>query len=262
MATLEELLSDASIADDMEIMFGADKGKFKVADLRSHRTKLSAEEKSLKEQMTAVKAKQQELAELSDQPAKLMKKLKSEESMRPPVKTEGEIDFDTDPLYGPLVNKKLKPLEAQFLELKNSLATLNTSIGESAKFLLHDYYQRRWDSIPADKRPKDKGWKDYIKVAAEKKIFNEFNLPDPVEAWNREVEPLAKTALETQVASLTAEIENLKKNQHAPRMPRPGAAGAPPAAGASKDAKTFDSVDAMIDAAFQDPMIADIAGRA
>jgi hypothetical protein len=258
--TLEDMLNDAQIADDLEVSFG-DKGTFKVGDLRavenSRKSKLSAGEKKLKEQMDLVTAKQKELTDLADEAVRLSERLKAE-----PVKSaDGEIDFSTDPLYAPLFTKQIKPLADKYTVVENQLKQLTNTLTDIARIGLADRLERRFERIPEDKRPKDKTWKDYVKLATEKKILDEFGIPDPLEAWNREMAPVVQSELEKQNLELKKQVDELTKAASTPRMPRPGASGAPKGAVDNKG-KTFDSVDALVDAAFADPMIQDIAGRA
>src|SRR5438445_12483392 len=118
MATLEELLNDATIADDLEINFG-DKGKFKVVDLRTARkamkdreTKLAAEEKAAQEKlklaMDDLEKKRNHVTELADQAAKLLEGVKGDKGNN--SGTSGDIDWDADPIYSP-VGKRLKGVD-------------------------------------------------------------------------------------------------------------------------------------------------------
>jgi hypothetical protein len=247
--TLEELLSDAKIADDMEFALG--ENKFKMADLR-------AADKSRRAKEKALAAKQEELNGLAQQAADLVEKLSKEPEPKPVVNKDGDIDWDADPIYSP-VSKKLKPLESKMEEIANNIKTLQSSLAQSAQFVLQDFYDRRWNSVPEEKR-KGKTWKEYLKTAAEKKILNEYGIADPVEALNRELEPLERNSLETKLAEANKRIEELSKSVNTPRMPRPGATGTPGAAKGND--KVFDSADALVDAAFADPTIADLVANA
>lgn len=258
MPTLEDLLNDASIADDLELDF-AGKGKFKVGEFRSAQKSIAAKRGDIEKELKAAEAKRKEMQQLADDAVALIAKLKVEPEP-PQPKGKDDIDFDTDPIYGPLVTKKLKPLEAKLAEALDAFDKLSKDFAESAKFVLQRDYARDWnDRVPADKRPKDKTWKDYLKLATEKKILNEFGMPDPVEALNRELEPIVSSAKDKEIADLKATVEELKKQATAPRMPRPGA-GAKPGTGEGKSDKTFGSVDELVDAAFADPLIQEIAG--
>lgn len=249
--TLQELLDDAKVQDDMEIAFGDN--KFKVGDFRAQR---KANDAKIQKEMQAIAAKQKELSELGAQAAELIEKYKTP----PAAPNPNDIDFDTDPLFSPFVSKKMKPLEAKLTEFDTAIKQMQASIADSAKFLLHDYYDRRWNSIPEAKRPKDKGWKDYLKTAADKKIFNEFNLPDPVEAFNREIIPVEAAARDKENETLRQQVKDLEKQLSMPRMPRPGSSGAPK--GKTHDEKPFGSADELVDAAFSDPTIQAITGQA
>jgi hypothetical protein len=252
--TLEELLDDAKIADDMEIAFG--ENKFKMADVRAADKKRRAKVDS---EMKALDAKQKELNTLAQQAADLVQKL-SEPEHKVATK-DGEIDWDTDPLYSPLVTKKLKPLESKMEEIANNIKTLQSSLAQSAQFVLQDFYDRRWNSVPEEKR-KGKTWKEYLKTAAEKKILNEYGIADPVEALNRELEPLERNSLETKLAEANKKIEELSKSVNTPRMPRPGAAGSGNTGVSKGTDKVFDNADDLVNAAFADPTIQELVGSA
>ncbi len=253
--TLEELLQDAKIADDMEFALG--ENKFKMSDLRaadkSRRAKADKEMKALAE-------KQTELDGLAQQAADLVQKLSKEPEVKPVVNKDGEIDWDADPLYSP-VSKKLKPLETKMEEIANNIKTLQSSLAQSAQFVLQDFYDRRWNSVPEDKR-KGKSWKEYLKTASEKKILNEYGIADPVEALNRELEPIERDGLQKQLAEANKQIEELKKSSNTPRMPRPGATGSGHTGADKGTDKVFDSADALVDAAFADPTIANLVANA
>lgn len=262
MPTLEELLNDATITDDLEINFG-DKGKFKVGDLRSTRkavkdreTKLASEEKAAKDRLDAamldLKKKQDHVSELADQAAKLMEGLKGDQDNKG---NTGDIDWDGDPIYGP-VGKRLKGVDEKLNAFNAAVEKLSKDFQDSAKFVLMDYYERRWNSQPEESR-KGKNWKDYLKIASEKKFLNDSGLPDPVEALNRELEPLRIDEGQKKIKELEDQIKTLQASAGTPRMPRPGASGNK-VVGA--DGKVFDSVDSLVDAAFADPMIQEIAG--
>lgn len=261
--TLEEMLADAQIADDLEISFG-DKGKFKLGDLRaadrSRKAKAADEDKRYKDQLAVVAAKQKELNDLATQAADLITRLKTEPE-KTPTKTE-EIDFDSDPLFGPLVSKRLKPLEAKFektvTDLNKAIEALSNNFNSSATFVMRDYYDRRWNAIPEDRRPKDKTWKDYLKIASERHIVDEFGVPDPIKAFDDEWRPQAEAALRKQVDDLTKKNQELEKAATAPRMPRPGAAGAPKATRDKE--KVYGSADELVDDAMNDPLIQGLMG--
>jgi hypothetical protein len=261
MPTLEEMLSDAKIADDLDVIFGNNTGTFKMKDLRAAHATTAAEKKALAKQLKDVEAKQNELTQLATEASQLVEKLKKEPTEPVHASSDGDIDFEADPVYGPLMKKILKPLQSKQTEFENSVKLLQQTIAESGKFILADYYERRWNSIPEAKRPKDKTWRDYIKVAGDKKIFNEFNLPDPVEAFNREIEPVEKQGLQAKVDELNKTIEELKKNANSPRMPRPGAGGIP-GANDHKNDKVYTDINSMVDDAFNDPTIQAITAGA
>lgn len=252
--TLEELLSDAKIADDVEFSLGDN--KFKMSDLRA--ADKSRREKADRE-LKAVAAKQKELDELAQQAASLVEKLSKEPESRVASKGD-EIDWDTDPLYAPLVSKKVKPLETKLTEILSKVDNLQNALAQSAKFVMEDFYNRRWESLPEEKR-RGKNWKEYLKTAAEKKILNEYGIADPVEALNRELEPLERNSLETKLAEANKKIEELSKSVNTPRMPRPGATGTGPGVKPGND-KVFDSADSLVDAAFADPTIANLVANA
>lgn len=259
--TLQDLLADAQIADDLEVSFG-DKGKFKVGDLRSadksRQTAHAAAVKAEKDAIALAEAKRAELTTLATEAATLIEKLKT---TPPAAKADDAIDFDTDPLYAPLMKALIKPLQTKMAEYDTSIGNVNKAIAAVVQFGLNDHYERQWDRIPDARRPKDKTWKDYVKVAAEKKILNEYGLPDPIKAFNDEVQPLEMNTLAEENKKLAAQVEELKKSASAPRMPRPGTSNTPPS-GQKDKGKVFDSVEDLVNEAFTDSTILEIAGRA
>jgi len=257
--TLEEILADAEgVKDDLEVEIPG-VGKFKLADFRSDRVKTKAALKKASEEQQAAAKLRDDLARLGDEGAKLMEQLDAQRAALPKQKTEGEIDWETDAIYGPVYTKQIKPLNSKLDELGKAIAKLGTDFAQSALFVMQDYYNRMWNSVPEETRPKDKSWKDYVRVAKERNILNEFNLPDPVAALMSEIAPVQRKGLEDEVARLKAENDELKKNANAPRMPKPAGAGGAAAGGAGgKQEKPFGSVDEMVDAAFADPLIQNI----
>src|SRR5262249_76784 len=158
--------------------------------------------------------------------------------------------FDTDPVYGPLVTKKLKPLEAQMAKMQRAFEDTARNVIEMSKVYLTDYYDREWTTrVAPDKRPKDKDWKHYLKVAAEQKILDPLGRPEPVAAFLREIRPQEEATMRDEVEKLKRENEELKKQAAAPRMPGPGRSVAVPPR-AAKEEKRYGSVDEMIDEAF------------
>lgn len=255
MPTLAELLDDASIADELEVSFG-DKGKFKVADLRSQRKTQAANEQKLAEILLKAAQDGATAESLAKEAEKLLAKAKE-----PAKSASNDIDFDTDPLYSPLVSKLIKPLQEQVTGYKAVLEALQKSQIEMGTLGLKDIYRRRWNEIPADKRGSRK-WQDYVKIANERHIVDpDLGVPDPVAALYAELEPGERSAVEKERDTLKAKVEELTKQVESNvRMPRPGAAGTPP--GLKKDDKVFDSTDSLVDAAFSDPLIQSITGVA
>lgn len=254
MPTLQELLDDASITDELEINFG-DKGKFKVGDLRGQRKAMSAKEKEIADTLTAAVNARATAEALAKEAEKLLA------GAREPKVTpkEGELDFDTDPIYGPMMSKVIKPLRETNTKLEQALAALSNNYNEMAKIGLTDRYERRWGSVPEEKR-KGKNWREYLKRANDSKVFDELGLPDPVKVLMDEIAPTELAGVVTERDTLKAKVDELTKQlESAPRMPRPGGTGAPK--NISKDDKVFNSTDDLIDAAFSDPVIQGVIGN-
>lgn len=254
MPTLEELIADAkTFSDDVVLEIPGEKPvKFKLGDVRGFRAKLTEEEKKAQQRLTELEAERQRLAELGTQGAALLEELSK---LRPNKAggTNDEPDFENDQLYV----KKFKPLEQQLTKINESIEKTARSVLDISKAYLHDWYASRWNAIPAEKRPKDKDWRHYLRVAAEQKILDEFNRPDPVEALMRELRPKEEATQAEETKRLREENENLKKQLATPRMPRPGTLGVPGARG-TEEPKRYESVDAMLNEAFSDAEIQQI----
>lgn len=253
--TLEELLADAQLADELEVSFG-DKGKFKVGDIRGMRKSVASQEANLAGKLKEAMELAGKASELKGQYDALVEQARKSATTAPVASSRtDDIDFDSDPIWGPLVSKRLKPLEAKLeakaAEYDKALKDMQASNVEMSKIFLNDYYERQWNSIPAERRPKDKKVADYIKTAMERKILNPWGLPDPVEAFNREVEPMERQTLMSDLERTRKELEDTKRQLSAPRMPRPGVAGASPKS-SGNNGKTYGTAEEMINDAFAD----------
>jgi len=256
MPTLAELLDDAQIADDMEIIFG-DKGKYKLSDLRGVR---KANRDKVDFELAAAKTKREELDRLATEAAKLLESMNTKgNNDDSSLATDDSINWDTDPVYAP-VSKRLKPFEAKFTEILNTIEKLTKSFNDSATFVMTDFYERRWNTIPENIRPKDKTWRDYLKVANDRGYLNEYKLPDPVEAFNRERGPMVASDLQKTIDELTKKNTELAQQlESAPRMPRPGSQGSGgPTPHGEKADKVYSDVNSLVDDAFADPTIQNI----
>lgn len=257
MPTLEELLNDAAgIPDDLELDFGG-KGKVKLSDLRSawkkpseersaverERQKLAEGQKAIAERLAALDAQQKEIERIAAQAAEL------EAGITAAEKNKG-ANYEDDPLFGPFVKTQLSPMRESLQAMKATMESLGKTIESSARFVLSDYYDRRWQAVPETERPKDKSWRDYLPAAQKMNLLNEFGMPDPVAALMRETAPNREEALKK-----AARDEGIRQGREQAmtemrHIPRPGAQTQ--IGRTEKAGKNFGSVDEMVDAAFAD----------
>jgi hypothetical protein len=259
MPTLEELLADSQLTDDIKISLPGGK-EVTVKDLRAFAaTQKSAAEAAQREYAAKVKeadaarVKAERLATDSLALWEEATKLKTEGGKAAEART-GDIDWDNDPVYRP-IHQRLTKMEKEQLEVfQAELEKMKKALGAGFRFVTDDYQQRRWDALPKDSRPKDKTWRDYLEVAQKANIKDQYGLDDPIEAFNR------STAADRDAARLEAArkagIEEGKKQAAVSTLPRPG--GTPHIPRAADKPQFKDLRDAMA-AAASDPEILRIA---
>lgn len=191
MPTLEQLLSDVALTDDLELDFGA-KGKVKVGDLRAF-AKATADAKLAAERQgrdyETEKAKAKDLAEKA-----LALNRKAEEELaalnkRPKEGTpSGEIDWENDPVYSPINKRLAKDLEP-LSKITKALEDLQKAFGAGFRFVTEDYNDRRWNALPKESRElaEGKGWRDFVKAAEEGKVYDRNGLLDPIGAFEASI---------------------------------------------------------------------------
>ena len=249
--TLEQLLADTATGDDVKITF-ADT-EMTVGELRAFkrvRDAAAAAEADFKTKSAATLEAQKKAEKLAADSLALYEE--AEKMRREPARTapaNGDIDWENDPVYKP-IHQRLSKLETEQLKrIDDSLKEVQKTVGTGLQFVVDQYYRSRWNSIPEKDRPKDKSYRDFVKMAQDLNIQDEYHLPDPVMAWERST---AEQRRATEIEDARKKgIEEGKKAAAAASMPRPGGAPAPrvPAT------KQFKDLNEAISAAKQDPDI-------
>ena len=217
MPSISELLANSQLTDDIKIPLpGA--GEVTVGELRAYRKQLvdesaaaATESRRRTDEAVAEMARAKSLADDA------LKVIKLGEQ-QPPPEDKGGIDWETDQVYSP-VAKKFDP---RFKELSDGIAALTAqnrqfqqALSSGYQFIVDDYYDRRWSSL--EDRPKDKTYKDFLKMAEDSKIVDRYGLPDPVGAYLKS----------TEQDRLTSAIEKARKEGEAKGRREAGAAAMP-----------------------------------
>ena len=253
--TLEELLADTQLTDDIKIAL-PNGSEVTVKDLRAYAAaQKSATDTAVRDAEARRKQAESDIAkakQLAEDSLKLMDSLRTDPDKG--GNKPGDIDWDNDPVYKP-VGVRLSKLEADiqakaFAEIEK----LQRAMAAGFKFVTDDYYERRWNSLPKDARPKDKTWRDYMDDAAKGNIKDAYGLVDPIEAYTR------STAADREAAKIKeAEARGEKRAEEKLRqtmVPRPGAT---PTVKSPGDAPQFKDLNEAMAAAAQDPEILRIA---
>ena len=252
MPTLEEMLADAQLTDDIKIALPGGK-EVTVKDLRAYAASQRDASSRAQTEYLEAKRKAEKLATDSLALYNEAERLKAEALTTRPAPKEGDIDWDTDPVYAP-VNKRFLKEREDIVKALSGIEELKKGLAAGFNFVTQDYYERRWNAIPKDQRPKDKSWRDYMDAAKTGNIKDSFGLDDPIEAYNR------ATAAERDAARLEDArkkgIEEGKKLAASATLPRPGST---PALRKSSDAAPFKSLREAMDAAQHDPEILRVA---
>lgn len=221
--TLEELLADSATGDDVEITLGD--LKFNVGALRTMKKAQDAANSAKSDydkQSATLREKQAAADKLAHDALVLFEaanKIKAGQGGEPAKPADG-VDWDNDPVYSP-IGKRLRKIEDESLkQINDTLAAIQKQFGTAVNFAVDQYYRQRWDRIPEKDRPKDKSYRDYVKMAQDLSLLDEYKLPDPVMAWERSTAEERRTReIET---ARKAGIEEGRKAAAAATMPRPG----------------------------------------
>lgn len=254
--TIDELLASAALKDDTEITLPNGE-KATIGALRafasSQKAAADTARRDFEAKQRAADAKLVEANRLADDALALHKMYEGREPARTEPKP-GEIDWDTDPVYAP-VGKRFSAYEKVLNEeVKAELAKQKKAIAAGMQFIVDQYYRQRWNAIPEKDRPKDKTYKDYVKVAAESNIKDEYGLDDPIGAWSRETEH-ARRETELEAAKKQG-IEEGKRLAAAASLPRPGSG---PRVPLPNEGPKYKNMTEAFAAAAQDPDILRIA---
>jgi hypothetical protein len=258
MATIEELLASAAIKDEQEIVLPNGE-KVTLGALRAfaaaRQTAADAAKRDFESKQRAAEARLADANKLAEDALALSKMYEGRTPPEPDrTPKPGEIDWENDAVYGP-VGKRFSAFEKRLNdEALAELAKQKKAIAAGMQFIVDQYYKQRWNAIPEKDRPKDKSYKDYIKVAAEQNIKDEYGLDDPIGAWSRETE-VARRAAEVEEARKKG-IEEGKKLAAAATLPRPGSGPRVPLPNEKPQYKDMNEAFA---AAAQDPDILRIA---
>ena len=249
MATIEELINDSKLADDQEILVGEQ--KFKLGDIRSVGRARMGEVEKQRQQLEADRSRVNKLAEDA---LTLWQTLQIDPPKNQPAQPEDEFDFPDNPQLskiGKALKKKLEDMATAQAKADKQQEELRKALAQGFQYVVTNTYEDRWNKL-ADK-PSDKSWKDYLKVAQDNKIVDQWGLPDPIKAYE---DSTREQRLE---AAKKAEYERGKAEamkSQPPAMPRPGTAGA--SRSSDKGSKVYDTVDTLLDDAFADTEISKI----
>jgi hypothetical protein len=254
MPTLEQLLENAQLTDDIKITL-PNVGEVTIGELRlfaSNQKAAVADAHKRKADAEAEIAKAQRLA--TDSLALWEEAQKLKKAPADPTSSNAEIDWDTDPVYKP-VGARFKAQQSELADAIEQVKQLKSAFGAGFKFVTEDYNERRWNAIPAAQRPKDKSWRDYMSDAEKGNIRDSHGLFDPIETFNRAT-AADRRAAEIEDARQKGIKEGEKRGAQA-SLPRPG--GTPQSIKRPADAPQYkDLRDAFAHAA-NDPEILRIA---
>lgn len=253
MPTLEQLLENTALTDDIKITL-PNVGDVTIGELRTfaaNQKTAMADAVKRRETADAEIVKAQRLA--TDSLALWEEAQKVKRTPEPARGADGEIDWDTDPVYKP-VGQRFKTQQAELADAIAQVQQLKAALAGGFKFVTEDYNERRWNAIPAAQRPKDKGWRDYMADAEKGNIRDSHGLFDPIEAYNRATAE-SRRATELEDARKKG-LEEGKKLGASANLPRPG--GTPQLKAPLPDNK-FKDLRAAMDAAQMDPEIQRIA---
>lgn len=250
--TIEEMIASADLKDDFEIAAG--ENKFKLGDLRKVHSAKAAE---IAKQQKAFETEKARVNKLSEDALALWESIKDKAPKKgDPPKTgdDDDMTFADDPWLaraGKALTKLAKQLEDAQKAQTERAEKLEKALSDGFRYVMTKEYERDWNSIPEAERPKDKTWRDYLKVAQDNKVINEWGLPDPRAAYEKE------TAGDREARIKKAEYDRgvaEGKAAASVQQPRPGTAG-PVAAARPKGDKNYADANELIEDAFADTEI-------
>lgn len=252
--TIDEMIADAKLTDDT--MFKVGEQEFKLGDLRkvakSRQDEAAAKLAEIDKQRKEFDTERQRVQKLSQDALDFYEKLKAG---KPANETkDDDFSFSDDPWLS-RVGKGLTKLATQLADAQKAqderAKKLEAALADGFKYVMTKEYERAWNAIPEGDRPKDKTWRDYLKVAQERNIVNEWGLPDPNMAYERETG--ADRLERARKAEYERGLEEGKKAAAVTQPPRPSPFGPVPttAKPGAKD-KVYSSVDELVGDAFGD----------
>jgi hypothetical protein len=258
MPTLDELLTDTALTDDIKITLPGGK-EVTVGALRTFATQqkeiataAQREYEAKRKESDAAKARAEALAKDALQLWEAADKRRASPSEAAP--NPNEPDWDNDPVYRP-IGQRLTKLEKEVLAAQQAeIKQLSSALAEGFKFVTEDYNQRRWDALPKDQRPKDKTWRDFMESAKTQNIRDSYGLFDPIEAYTRSTSDDRRAAdiKAAEARGAKAAEERLKQTM----IPRPGST---PQASSKREPAPFKDLSEALNAAKMDPEILRIA---
>jgi hypothetical protein len=246
MPTLDELIADSKLADDLELAMGDT--KIKLGDVRKWR---SAQTDDIAKRAKAVDVEREKVNKLAEDALKLWNQMKD----APPPKTaepkhdDDDMAWAEDPWLakvGKAMQKISKQLADQQAKYDKALEDHKAALAQGFNYVVTRDYEQRWNGLP--NKPADKSWKDYLKVAQDNKINDQWGLPDPIKAYEESTKEDRLAALK--LAEYNRGIEEGKKAAAATQVPRPGTASAIPTR--PKGEKVYSEVNDLLDDAFGD----------
>lgn len=257
MPTLDELLTDAALTDDIKITLPGGK-ETTVGSLRefakTQRETAVAAQRDFEVKRREAEAAQEKAKKLAADALKLWEDAEAKTRNAPTdASRPGDIDWDNDPVYRP-IGQRLSKLEKETLAAQAAeIKQLREALAAGFKFVTEDYNERRWNAIPKDQRPKDKTWRDFMESAEKGNIRDSHGLFDPIEAYNRATAD-DRRAAELKEAEKRGE-ERAKKAAAAAALPRPGGTPVP----VQRPQNAFKDLKDALAAAQSDPEILRIA---
>jgi hypothetical protein len=258
--TIEELLASSAIDDKVEVSLGNE--KVTVGALRAYATAAkAASDAAARDAETRRRTADEEINKakrLAEDSLKLYEEAERvRREGRPAEPKPGDIDWENDPVYRPVHQRFQKELaDLNVSAVREDIKRLQAALAAGFKFVTDDYQDRRWSALPADVRPKDKTWRDYMKMAEEQNIRDAHQLFDPVEAFNRSTAE-ERRAADLKAAERRGEERAERKAREASALPRPGSTPVPMARPAGEP--KFKNLTEALNAAAQDPEILRIA---
>lgn len=246
MATLDELLADSKLTDDLELAIGDN--KVKLGDMRKWKTTQASE---IDKRSKAVDLEREKVNKLAEDALKLWNQMKD----APPPKIDPKKDEDDDAFWqqdpwlakvGKAFQKISKQLADQQAKYDKALEDHKAALAQGFNYVVTRDYEQRWNSL--QNKPADKTWKDYLKIAQENKINDQWGLPDPIKAYEDATSAERLAALK--LAEYNRGIEEGKKAAAQTQVPRPGTSSPIPTR--PKGDKVYTEVDTLLDDAFGD----------